>query len=253
MRWCLAAGCGLGSAIAPGQRRSRRTAPTVFTPAPAQGGVAVPAVPGGPGIPPRDRGRTAAKGTASIRGRVTAAGSNTPCAGRRCCDRRPTGLARYTTTTDGEGRYEVLELPAGRYTITVSKGGYVSLQYGQRRPFEAGTPVALAGRAGLTGVDMALPKGSVIAGRITDEFGEPVAQAQVSAQRYQYGPDGQRRLQPTGIPVTTDDLGQFRLHSLMPGEYIVSAIVPQHVRGASRHRPAATRAKASCPRSIPAR
>ena len=75
----------------------------------------------------------------------------------------------------------------------------------------------------MTGVNLALPKGSVIAGRITDEFGEPVAQAQVSAQRYQYGPDGQRRLQPSGIPVTTDDLGQFRLHSLMPGEYVVSA------------------------------
>ena len=68
-----------------------------------------------------------------------------------------------------------------------------------------------------------MPRGSVIAGRITDEFGEPVAQAQVSAQRYQYGPDGQRRLTLSGIPITTDDLGQFRLHSLMPGEYIVSA------------------------------
>ena len=63
----------------------------------------------------------------------------------------------------------------------------------------------------------------MIAGRITDEFGEPVAQAQVSAQRYQYGPDGQRRLTVSGSPITTDDLGQFRLHSLMPGEYVVTA------------------------------
>ena len=27
----------------------------------------------------------------------------------------------------------------------------------------------------------------------------------------------------SGIPITTDDLGQFRLHSLMPGEYVVTA------------------------------
>ena len=78
--------------------------------------------------------------------------------------------------------------------------------------------MTLADAQAMTGVNIALPKGSVIAGQITDEFGEPVAQAQVSAQRYQYGPDGQRRLQPSWIPVTTDDLGQFRLHSLMPGE-----------------------------------
>ena len=43
------------------------------------------------------------------------------------------------------------------------------------------------------------------------------------AQREQYGPDGQRRLVPVGSFATTDDLGQFRLHSLMPGEYVVGA------------------------------
>jgi protocatechuate 3,4-dioxygenase beta subunit len=200
----------------------------VFTPAqgganvfiPPQGGVPAPAGPGA--VPPRDRSRTATKGTASIRGRVTAAGTTTPLRRAQVAVFSSEGLGRFTTTTNGEGRFEVLELPAGRYTITVTKGGYVSLQYGQRRPFEPGTSVAVADGQALTGLDLALPRGSVIAGRITDEFGEPVASAQVSAQRYQYGPDGQRRLASSGT-VTTDDLGQFRLHSLMPGEYIVSA------------------------------
>src|SRR5688572_6033196 len=195
---------------------------TVFTPAP-QGGV-VPGIQGPGAVPPRDRARTAAKGTASIRGRVTAAGTTTPLRRAQVAVfSTEGGLGRFTTTTNGEGRYEVLELPAGRYSITVTKGGYVSLQYGQRRPFEPGTPVALADGQALTGLDLALPRGSVITGRITDEFGEPVAGAQVSAQRYQYGPDGQRRLFQTGSLMTTDDLGQFRLHSLMPGEYVVSA------------------------------
>ena len=186
------------------------------------------AVPGGyaqnvPGFPPRDRPQTVAKGTASMRGRVTAAGTTTPLRRAQVAVVSLEGTGRFTTTTNGEGRYEVVDLPPGRYSITVNKGGYVTLQYGQRRPFEAGTPVTLADAQALTGVDVALPRGSVIAGRVTDEFGEPVAQAQVSAQRYQYGPDGQRRLQPTGF-AQTDDLGQFRLHSLMPGEYIVSAM-----------------------------
>jgi hypothetical protein len=179
-------------------------------------------VPGLP-LPPRDRQPAAAKGTASMRGRVTAAGTTTPLRRAQVAVTSLEGTGRFTTTTNGEGRYEVVDLPPGRYSITVNKGGYVTLQYGQRRPFEAGTPVTLADAQALTGVDVALPRGSVIAGRVTDEFGEPVAQAQVSAQRYQYGPDGQRRLQPTGF-AQTDDLGQFRLHSLMPGEYIVSAM-----------------------------
>ena len=95
---------------------------SVITPAPA---------PAGPGVaPPRDRGRTATKGTASIRGRVTAAGTTTALRRAQVAVMATDGsIARFTTTTNGEGRFEVLELPAGRYTITVTKGGYVSLQY----------------------------------------------------------------------------------------------------------------------------
>jgi hypothetical protein len=56
--------------------------------------------------------------------------------------------------------------------------------------------------------------------------------AQVQAQRYQYAPGGQRRLTfgsfgGGGPIVFSDDLGQFRLYGLMPGEYVVSAVVRQ--------------------------
>ena len=63
----------------------------------------------------------------------------------------------------------------------------------------------------------------MIAGRITDEFGEPIAGAQVQAQRYSYSPGGERRLTYAAPPASSDDLGQFRLFGLMPGDYIVSA------------------------------
>ena len=46
--------------------------------------------------------------------------------------------------TDDSGVFDLTELPAGRYTLTVSKSGFVALSYGQRRPLQAGTPLQLA-------------------------------------------------------------------------------------------------------------
>ena len=40
--------------------------------------------------------------------------------------------------TDDSGVYEITELPAGRYTVNVSKTGFVALSYGQRRPLRPG-------------------------------------------------------------------------------------------------------------------
>ena len=49
----------------------------------------------------------------------------------------------------------------------------------------------------------------------------------MQAQRYQYGPDGQRKLTGVqGAPAPfsgTDDRGDFRIFGLMPGEYVVQA------------------------------
>ena len=87
-------------------------------------------------------------------------------------------------TTDADGRYEVSNLPAGRYSIFVSRNGYVSLQFGQQRPFEPGRPLDLGEGQLMDRIDFALPRGSVIAGRVTDELGEPMAGVRVQAMRY---------------------------------------------------------------------
>ena len=71
-------------------------------------------------------------------------------------------------------------------------------------------------------LDVTLPRAGVITGRVLDEFGEPLTGARVQAMRYRYV-GGQRRLTPIAIGDSTDDIGQFRLHGLSPGEYFVSA------------------------------
>lgn len=205
-----------------------------FSQAPAPGaprpGLPTPTGAQAPGLPPRDnRAAQPQTGTALIRGRVVAAQTGQPL--RRAqitlaSSAAPTGLRR-STTTDGEGRFEFKELPAGTFSLTANKTGYVNLQYGQRRPFEQGTPIPLADGQVLEKVDFSLPRGGVIVIRVSDDFAEPIAGAQVQIQRYQYQADGQRRLSTVQSGISglamTDDRGELRGYGLMPGEYIVSA------------------------------
>ena len=180
------------------------------------GGVALP------GFQPPDPNAKVPTGTAVISGRVTAASSGLPLRHAQLMLMGSDQAVRRSTTSDAEGRYRFAGLPAGRYTLIVNKAGYVSLQYGQKRPLEPGTPIAVADAQAVNAINVALPRGSVIAGRVTDEFGEPIARATVQAMRFSYGVDGQRRPQASEM-ATTDDLGQFRLFGLAAGEYIVSA------------------------------
>jgi hypothetical protein len=169
---------------------------------------------------PRDN--TPKTGTAILRGRILAADSGQPLRKAQVRIFSPELRENRMSTTDVQGRYEFKELPAGRYTINADKGGYVGLSYGQTRPFEAGKPLELQNGRTVEKVDFNLPRGSVIAGHILDEFGEPMSDVQVMAQRYQYF-QGRRRLAPAGRPGMTNDIGEFRVFGLAPGQYYLSA------------------------------
>jgi hypothetical protein len=194
-----------------------------LTAAVLSGQIQPPAQPPGVPIPPRDTATTVDKpGTAVIRGRVVASDTGRPI--RRAQVRVMGAELREgrTVDTDANGAFVIDELRAGRYTLTAVKAGYIQLQYGQQRAFEAGRPVDLRDGQTLDKIDFALPRGSVITGRVLDEFGEPVMDVQVAAMRYQFV-RGQRRLAPVGRPVPTNDIGEFRLFGLSPGQYYVSA------------------------------
>jgi protocatechuate 3,4-dioxygenase beta subunit len=72
-------------------------------------------------------------------------------------------------------------------------------------------------------LDFKLIPGGVIAGRVVDEDGEPVSWVQIQAVRYAYIQRGGKQLTPFGN-ATTDDRGLFRMHSIAPGKYYVSAL-----------------------------
>src|SRR5687768_13012674 len=164
------------------------------------------------------------RGTAVISGTVLAADTGTPV--RRADVRATAGNARSArvVTTDVDGRYELRDLPAGRWTITVSKGGFITQQFGQQRPFELVEPIEV-GERGRFVADFSLARGGVISGRIFDEFGDPITGARVQVLRSQMQ-QGRRRLRPTGAFAQTDDVGGFRVFGLAPGDYYVAATTP---------------------------
>jgi protocatechuate 3,4-dioxygenase beta subunit len=173
-----------------------------------------------PGMGPRQP----KTGKARLRGRVMAAESGGPV---RRAQVRITGpdIGSKTATTDAEGRFEFRDLPAGRFNLSAAKSGFVTVQYGQTRPFESGKAIDLTDAQVLDKADIAMPRGSVISGRLVDEFGDPIADAIVNAMRSVWT-GGRRRLQPTGRTAMTNDLGQFRIYGLSPGDYFVSATLP---------------------------
>ena len=157
-----------------------------------------------------------------ISGRVVAADTGRPIKRARVFLNAPELPGGRGMLTDDSGIYEITDLPAGRYTLNVSKSGFVSLSYGQRRPLQAGTPLQLLDGQQLKSVDFSLPRGGVISGRILDEDGEAVPGATVRVMRYQYQ-QGDRRLTQAGTG-QTDDRGQYRVWGLMPGDYYVNAL-----------------------------
>lgn len=156
-----------------------------------------------------------------IAGRVLTADSGRPVARARVFINAAEVPGGRGAQTDADGTYEFTELPAGRYTVNVSKTGFISLSYGQRRPLQAGTPLQLADAQQLSGIDFRLPRGSVIAGHVMDETGDPMPGIAVQVMRYQYA-QGNRQLVPAGN-AQTDDQGAFRVWGLNPGDYYVSA------------------------------
>ena len=168
-------------------------------------------------------------------GRVAAADTGRPVRGAivhvvPTSARNPNERQGLWVTTDAEGRWALADLQPGGFTVSVAKGGYLTLHYGQKRPFEPGKTIALSAGQSFENADVILPKAGVISGKLVDEFGDPVTGALVRALRYRYL-DGQRQLTPIveGMEAllqggVTDDLGNYRVYGLTPGDYYVCAV-----------------------------
>ena len=183
-------------------------------------------------VPPRDGLRTPAGAPlGAVTGSIVAADSGRPLRDARVSLSPAEGQGIRYTVTDDSGRYEFKDVAAGRYVVSATKPGYLNLSYGQKRAFESGTRIAVNG--GVVGrIDLALPKGGVIAGVVIDEFGDPVVGATVTPERERWA-GGLLRLEPVSTGMVTNDLGEFRVYGLQPGTYYVTARKRSSIPGLS--------------------
>lgn len=169
-------------------------------------------------------------GTASIAGTVIAAdASKTPLRRARVTVTGSSLISPRITVTDDSGQFAMAGLAAGQYTISADKSGYLRMNYGATRPSRLGTSVVLADGGQVAGLSIALPRGAVIAGTVTNGAGEPEPDVQVTALYWQLR-NGERTLVPVKS-TATDDRGEYRLAGLNRGDYLVSVEPPDAARG----------------------
>jgi hypothetical protein len=178
--------------------------------------------------------------TGRIAGRIVADGTNTPVAGARIVllpsmPPRPTAAGRpiipmwrpFQAQSDEDGRFVIEQVEPGTYRLEVQKTGFAPVGVEGRG---ATTEVA-SGKT--TDVRLALHKGGVIAGKVLDAQGEPLADIRLMAMRRMERPAGMPA--PAGsafllVPAPfsgqqqTNDLGEYRIAGLAPGEYYVAAM-----------------------------
>jgi hypothetical protein len=132
------------------------------------------------------------------------------------------GAAPHVAITGRDGAYRI-DVPPGRYTVTALKSGFATTPFGVRQTEPPQTvPVAAGGRA--AAIDISLPPEAVIAGRILDEDGTPLAGARVDALSARRR--NNTRVLDEAATAQSDDRGNFRLFGLAAGEYHVAASDP---------------------------
>jgi Carboxypeptidase regulatory-like domain len=147
------------------------------------------------------------------------------------------GDGERLTVTDDEGRFLFEGLVPGRYLLNANKVGWVPSYYGSARQ---GRPpgVRIAVTAGArTNVEVPIVRGGVLAGRVVDQEGRPMARQSPWILEQRMVGD-QMMLARTRFPYTvgtfergTNDLGEFRLFGLPPGTYYL-AVSPSITAGA---------------------
>ena len=160
----------------------------------------------------------------TIRGHVLRADTAEPIQGARIAvipAARGDAGVNYATKTDETGQFVVHRVAPGSYFLDAERDGFtVQASFGAGFP-RAGGAITLEHGETSSDIIFRLLPWAVVAGKVTDEDGEPVPGARVEVMRSMYA-RGQRILRTLGTS-TANDLGEYRIWNLPPGRYYVRA------------------------------
>ena len=128
----------------------------------------------------------------------------------------------YTATTGAEGAFRIEGIIPGRYRLFVERTGL--LETDKRHGRSEGRMLTLSSGQELKDVQVRLQAAAVVRGRVTDEDGDPMAEAQIAVLRQTYIA-GHSRLEQIAAD-RTNDLGEYRVANLAAGNYFVSVSPP---------------------------
>ena len=167
---------------------------------------------------PRAQQTHAAANTAAVIGQVLDSATRQGVA--QAIVRLSSGMLTQIRIADDRGRFYFVGLPAGAFTITAMKGRFIDGAYGKRRAGGGGLPLVVAAGELVSNIEIALFRSATISGVVLDEANEPAARARVIAFKRQFVGSGWRYV-PAGTAIA-NDLGEYRIFGLVPGEYVVS-------------------------------
>jgi len=134
----------------------------------------------------------------------------------------------YTASTDADGHFHIENVLPGRYRIFVERAGFVGVnEHGLKSDVNVFT--VQAGQSVEDLLFRMLPT-AVISGRITDEDGDPMSGVRVVAQKKK---PGKSTRESVGTEAT-NDLGEYRVAGLFPGQYWIVATPPPDFRDYER-------------------